>query len=91
MERRGLADSNLWSGYCKAARSHRGALMLAVVGGRLSEGLSRLIHARNSLINPLYISPGINFSDELGRCVVILGLPYPNKGSIELKEKMEVR
>eukprot|EP00752_Nemacystus_decipiens_P010933 g9717.t1 len=34
------------------------------------------------------MSEGINFSDDLARCVVMVGLPYPDRRDPELKQKM---
>lgn len=49
--------------------STHGAIFLAVVGGKVSEG--------------------INFSDGMGRCIVMVGLPYPNPSDIELTERIK--
>ena len=35
------------------------------------------------------LSEGLNFADDLARCVVIVGLPYANLGSPELMERMK--
>lgn len=61
-------------------RPRSGALLFAVVGGKLSEGTLR-VHGYSS-------DPGINFSDRLGRCIIMVGLPFANVGSVELQERM---
>ncbi|KAL4285899.1 hypothetical protein AHAS_Ahas19G0032300 [Arachis hypogaea] len=49
--------------------SQSGAVLLAVVGGKISEG--------------------INLSDGMGRCVVMVGLPYASPSDIELLERIK--
>lgn len=35
------------------------------------------------------LSEGLNFSDELARSVVLVGIPFPNLASPELRERMK--
>ena len=35
------------------------------------------------------LSEGINFSDDLARCVMVVGLPYPDKRDVVFKEKLK--
>lgn len=35
------------------------------------------------------LSEGLNFTDDLARAVVMVGLPYPNASSPELKERLK--
>ncbi len=56
--------------YSTQASSGNGAILLCVVGGKMSEG--------------------INFANEMARCVLIVGLPYPDITDPELREKMDL-
>lgn len=55
--------------YSHAVSTGGGALLLSVIGGKLSEG--------------------INFSDALGRGVIVVGLPFPNIHSAQWKAKLD--
>ena len=55
--------------YTKSISNGRGALLLSVIGGKMSEG--------------------INFSDKLGRGVIVVGLPFPNIQNAQWKAKLE--
>lgn len=55
--------------YTNTIESGSGALLLSVVGGKLSEG--------------------INFSDRLGRGVLVIGLPFPNIRSAVWQAKIK--
>jgi chromosome transmission fidelity protein 1 len=72
-EAKGASSDEVLAAYTDAIigtdSTSRGALLLSVVGGKMSEG--------------------INFSDRLGRCVMIVGLPYPNIASADWKAKLE--
>jgi chromosome transmission fidelity protein 1 len=59
------------SRYAEAAtKSTKGALLLSVVGGKLSEG--------------------INFANDLCRCVAVVGLPYADRSDPLLQEKLKL-
>ncbi|CAH0026075.1 unnamed protein product [Clonostachys rhizophaga] len=72
-ETKGGSSDQVLNDYTQAIQGEqsngKGALLLSVVGGKMSEG--------------------INFSDRLGRCVMVVGLPYPNIASPEWKAKLE--
>jgi chromosome transmission fidelity protein 1 len=65
----GAKTEDLLQEYTRTIDAGQGALLLSVVGGKLSEG--------------------INFSDKLGRGVLIIGLPFPNIRSAVWQAKIQ--
>ena len=69
-DRRNSNADDTFRAYSDAIATGPGrAVLLSVIGGKLSEG--------------------INFSDNLGRCVIVVGLPFPYLETPEWKAKMQ--
>ena len=60
---------HIFADYAASISTGSGAVMFAVIGGSLSEG--------------------INFSDALGRAVIVVGLPFPDPHNVEWKARLD--
>jgi chromosome transmission fidelity protein 1 len=69
IDSRDIAAEETFRAYSEEIRNKGTAMLLSVIGGKLSEG--------------------INFSDDLGRCVVVIGLPYPNLQTPDWQAKLQ--
>lgn len=68
LESKDISVEETLGDYTASVESGSGGLLLAVVGGKMSEG--------------------INFSDALGRAVIMVGLPFPNAHTAEWEAKL---
>lgn len=69
IEEKGASSDSILVDFEKSARASTGALLFAVMNGKLSEG--------------------INFSDDSGRGVIVIGLPFPNANEMDIQESIK--
>lgn len=83
--------SGLWQRLEKLKSIHRETKSARGVDGTLQRFASDAGSKQGALLFSVMggkMSEGINFADERARCVVVVGLPFPDVSSPELKEKM---
>ena len=83
-------ESGIWSKLNRQKRVHREPKQSSHVEATL-EAYSNDAVTHGSLLLSVVggkMSEGINFADDMARCVMVVGLPYPDITDPELKEKM---
>jgi chromosome transmission fidelity protein 1 len=83
-------ESGIWSKLNRQKRVHREPKQSSQVEATL-EAYSKDACTHGSLLLSVVggkMSEGINFADDMARCVMVVGLPYPDITDPELKEKM---